>query len=97
MTEMVSSASGQLIRSMMMTMKARTKTSSKMASTPEVNISLSASTSEVTRVTSRRRGCGRRRPVHALQVAEDLAAQIEHDLLAGPLHQVGLEELQDDR
>ena len=27
---------------------------------------------------------------HALQVAEDLAAHIEHDLLAGPLHQVGL-------
>ena len=33
--------------------------------------------------------------VHALQVAEDLAAQIEHDLLAGPLHEVGLQELQD--
>ncbi len=31
---------------------------------------------------------------HALQMAEDLAAQVEHDLLAGPLHQVGLEELQ---
>ncbi len=33
--------------------------------------------------------------VHALQVAEDLAAQIEHDLLAGPLHEVGLEGLED--
>ena len=32
---------------------------------------------------------------HALDVAEDLAAQIEHDLLAGPLHQVGLDKLQD--
>ena len=32
--------------------------------------------------------------LHALQVAEDLAAQIEHDLLAGPLHQVGLDELE---
>ena len=32
--------------------------------------------------------------VHALHVAEDLAAQVEHDLLAGPLHQVGLNKLQ---
>ena len=31
---------------------------------------------------------------HALQVAEDLAAQVEHDLLAGPLHGVGLQKLQ---
>ena len=33
--------------------------------------------------------------VHALHVAEDVAAQIEHDLLAGPLHQVGLDELKE--
>jgi hypothetical protein len=33
--------------------------------------------------------------MHALQMAEDLTAQIEHDLLASPLHHVGLEELQD--
>ncbi len=52
MTEMASNASGQLIRNMMTTMKTRTKMSSKMASTPEVNISFNASTSEVTRVTS---------------------------------------------
>ena len=32
--------------------------------------------------------------VQVLQVAEDLAAQIEHHFLAGPLHQVGLDELQ---
>src|SRR5208283_3170546 len=32
--------------------------------------------------------------VHVLQVAKDLAAQVEHDLLAGPLHQVGLDELE---
>ena len=32
--------------------------------------------------------------VHALDVAEDLAAQIEHDLLSGPLHQVGLNEFE---
>jgi len=32
--------------------------------------------------------------VHALQVAEDLGAEIEHDLLAGPLHKVGLDELE---
>ena len=31
---------------------------------------------------------------HALQVAEDLAAQVEHDLLAGPLHGVGLQEFE---
>ncbi len=35
--------------------------------------------------------------VHALHVAEDVAAQIEHELLAGPLHQVGLDELERDR
>ncbi len=29
--------------------------------------------------------------VHALQVAEDLAAQIEHHHLARPLHEVGLQ------
>ena len=34
--------------------------------------------------------------VHALQMAEDLAAQVEHDLLAGPLHQVGLGEFQSE-
>ena len=56
MTARVSRASGQLIRSMMMTMKVRTKTSSKMARTPEVNISLRASTSEVRRVTRRPTG-----------------------------------------
>ena len=32
--------------------------------------------------------------MHALQVAEDLAAQVEHHLLPGPLHQVGLGEFQ---
>ena len=32
--------------------------------------------------------------VHPLDVAEDLAAHVEHDLLSGPLHQVGLHELQ---
>ena len=35
--------------------------------------------------------------VHALHVAEDVAAQVEHDLLAGPLHQVGLNELEEIR
>ena len=34
--------------------------------------------------------------VQALQVAEDLAAQIEHDFLAGPLHEVGLQELEQE-
>ncbi len=33
--------------------------------------------------------------VHALHVAEDVAAQIEHDFLAGPLHQVDLDELEE--
>src|SRR5579863_8812575 len=32
--------------------------------------------------------------VQSLHVAEDLAAQVEHDLLAGPLHQVSLNELE---
>ena len=34
------------------------------------------------------------RDVHMLQVAEDLATQVEHHLLPGPLHQVGLHEFQ---
>ena len=33
---------------------------------------------------------------HALEVAEDLAAHVEHDLLAGPLHEVGLEEFEQE-
>ncbi len=33
--------------------------------------------------------------VHALQVAEDLAAQVKHDFLAGPLHEVGLQEVEE--
>ena len=33
--------------------------------------------------------------VHALHVAEDVAAQVEHDLLSGPLHQVGLDEFEE--
>jgi hypothetical protein len=33
---------------------------------------------------------------HALQVAEDLLAHVEHDLLAGPLHEVGLEEFEQE-
>jgi len=37
------------------------------------------------------------RDVHMLQVPEDLAAQIEHHLLSGPLHGVGLDELQHKR
>ena len=32
--------------------------------------------------------------VHLLDVAEDLPAHVEHDFLPGPLHQVGLYELQ---
>ena len=69
-----------------------------MARTPEVNISLRASTSEVTRVTSFADGVAvEEADVHALDVAEDLAAEIEHDLLAGPLHEVGLDELEERR
>ncbi len=34
--------------------------------------------------------------VHALQVAKDLAAQVKHDLLPGPLHEVGLQEFQEE-
>src|ERR1035437_6255474 len=33
---------------------------------------------------------------HALEVAEDLAAHVEHDLLAGPLHEVGLQEFEQE-
>ncbi len=34
--------------------------------------------------------------VQALQMAEDLAAKIEHHFLAGPLHEVGLQELEQE-
>ena len=34
--------------------------------------------------------------MHLLQVAKNLAAQVEHDLLAGPLHQVGLRIFEDE-
>jgi hypothetical protein len=34
--------------------------------------------------------------MHALEMAEDLAAQIEHHLLPGPLHEVDLCELQEE-
>ena len=34
--------------------------------------------------------------MHLLQVAEDLAAQVEHHLLAGPLHVIGLGEFQEE-
>ena len=67
-----------------------------MARTPPVNMSLMASTSEVSRVTSRPTGVRVEEPhVHALHVAEDVAAQIEHHLLPGPLHQVGLDEFEE--
>ncbi len=32
--------------------------------------------------------------VHVLQVAENLAAEIEHDFLPGPLHEIGLRVFQ---
>src|SRR5262249_36161635 len=32
--------------------------------------------------------------MQTLQMAEDLAAQVEHDLLTGPLHEVGLQVLE---
>ena len=32
--------------------------------------------------------------MHPLQMTEDLAAQVEHDLLPGPLHEVGLQEFE---
>ena len=34
--------------------------------------------------------------VQALQMAEDLAAEIEHHFLPGPLHEVGLQELEQE-
>src|SRR5665213_262571 len=36
------------------------------------------------------------RNVHRLDVAEDLRTEVEHDLLAGPLHDVGLQELEEE-
>ena len=34
--------------------------------------------------------------VHVLQVTENLAAQVEHDFLSGPLHVVGLQEFEQE-
>ena len=82
--------------SITMAMMVRAKKSSTMARMPPVNISLMASTSEVMRVTRRPTGVlVKEADVHALHMAEDVAAQVEHDLLAGPLHQVGLNELKE--
>ncbi len=83
---------------MMMTMNSSTNTSSKIASTPEVNISFSASTSLVTRVTSLPTGLRSKN-------AGDIRCRwrkislphVEHDLLPGPLHQVGLQKLKHKR
>ena len=36
------------------------------------------------------------RDVHPLQMAVELAAQVEHHLLSGPLHQVGLGEFEEE-
>ena len=55
-TAKVISASRQFMFSMMTRMPSSTKMSSKMETTPAVNISFSASTSLVTRVTSRPTG-----------------------------------------
>jgi hypothetical protein len=34
--------------------------------------------------------------VHPLQMPEDLAAQIKHHLLPGPLHVIGLEKFKEE-
>jgi len=81
---------------MMVMIPASTKMSSKIETTPEVNSSFRASTSVVTRVTRRPdRFLVVKADVHVLQMTENLAPQVEHDLLASPLHEVGLRELQD--
>ena len=89
------SASHQFIRSMMKTMPASTKTSSKMAKhaggehlVEGVDVGGEARDQAADGIAVEEAD------VHALHVAEDLAAQVEHDFLAGPLHQVGLDELQ---
>ena len=66
-----------------------------MARTPEVNISLRASTSEVTRVTRRPTGLRSKKPTCMRCMWRKIwRAHVEHDLLAGPLHEVGLDELE---
>ncbi len=80
------------------TMPRRTKTSSKMAKTPEVNISFNASTSRgETGDEAADRVAVEEADVHALEVAKDLRAHVVHDLLAGPLQDVGLDELESVR
>ena len=96
-TAKVISASRQLMFSMMTRMPSSTNTSSTIDTTPAVNISFSASTSLVTRVTRRPTGfLSKKEMCRPLQVTENLRPQIEHHLLPGPLHDVGLSELQQE-
>ena len=69
-----------------------------MVTIPELKSSLRTSTSVVTRVTRRPTGL----PVEILnveflQVRHELAAQVEHRVLTGPLHQIRLAELESER
>ncbi len=90
-TAKVTSASFHCMRIMIAMMPASTKTSSKIDTTP-------GGEHLVQRIDVA--GDSRHQPsdgiavekahVHALQVAEDLGAQVEHRLLPRPLHEIGL-------
>ena len=96
-TAKVISASRQLMFSMMTRIPSSTKMSSKIDTTPAVNISFSASTSLVTRVTSRPTGfLSKNAMCSRCRWRKICAAQIEHHLLPGPLHDVGLRELEQE-
>ena len=91
------SASFQFMHSITPRMPKSTNRSSKIDTTPDVNISFNASTSVVTRVTSLPTGILiEEGNVQPLQMTEDLAAEIEHYFLAGPLHEIGLQKLQQE-
>ena len=80
-------------QSMMVTMATRRSRSPTALSAPEANISLMASTSPVTRVTSRPTGVRSKKPsLRVCRKCEDVRAQIGHGARAGDLHQVHLGE-----
>ncbi len=97
-TAKVISASRQFMFSMMPTMPASTNTSSKIETTPGgEHLVQRVHVGGDPRDQSADGVLVEEADVHVLQVAEDLAAQIEHDLLAGPLHGVGLDKFQRER
>ncbi len=94
-TANVISASFQFIHSMMPTIPTSTNTSSKMdTDARSEHLVQSVDVGGDARDQPADRILVVESDMHALQVAENLAAQVEHHFLPGPLHEVGLQELE---